>query len=171
MSVTLDSLILGEIITWHPFLVLAIAAASVPAPRPCPGSTFSHTAGATRGTTNTANPNPLTPCLWPKSCIKPVTKHYGQLKILLENYYFTSLCSFLNSLIPIPKPEKENRKNNVAHSTSIERSALAYLSEARPPTSPLPQGAHYNSECRQKEKKNPNFTLTEKARATQMYNL
>lgn len=151
MSVTLDSLILGEIITWHPFLVLAIAAASVPAPRPCPGSTFSHTAGATRGTTNTANP--LTPCLWPKSCIKPVTKHYGQLKILLENYYFTSLCSFLNSLIPIPKPEKENKKNNVAHSTSIERSALAYLSEARPPTSPLPQGAHYNSECRQKEKK------------------
>lgn len=117
--------------------------------------TFRHASVATRGTTNIQNPNLVIPYLWPKSCIKPKTNwfNYGQLKILLENYYFTSLWYFLNSLTPTPKPEKENKRRKMAYGNSIQCSALPCLSETRPPTCPLPQGAHYSSEQQAKRKK------------------
>lgn len=83
-------------------------------------------------------------CTQPKphqNCLKPMTNHLGQLKILLENYHFTSLGFFFPDSV---MPEEENR--------SSERLSVIPLPAARPPTSPPPQGAPCNPQ-QQGEKK------------------
>lgn len=87
-------------------------------------------------------------------CIKPMTKHLGQLKILLGNYHFTSFsqtssCQHLN----------QRRKTGSDEALSDSRSS---------PTSP---GCSLQSTARGK-KKNPQIShFRENPRATQMCNL